>query len=104
MIVAGHHRAAAALLAGRPLMVRVATTETPCAVTPLLFLDEDAPAIDVAEVVTTISTGRTARVATIEHAADVLGALGVDAATVAWRSNSVRRALNAIQLEREDLE
>ena len=39
IIVAGHHRATAALIDGRPLRVRVAARGGRVAVTPLLFVD-----------------------------------------------------------------
>ena len=44
VIVAGHHRATAALLAGRPLTVRVPATDGRSAITPLLWFDPKGPA------------------------------------------------------------
>jgi hypothetical protein len=50
VIISGHHRAAAALIEGRPLLVRRAATDARCAITPLLWLDAaaggSAPALD----------------------------------------------------------
>jgi hypothetical protein len=94
VIVAGHHRAAAALLAGRMLTARAIARPDRCAVTPLLTLRPAGPAVDIDDVTSTIDAGRPAHVTSLDEAAHVLGLLGVDETTIRWRISNVRSALD----------
>ena len=76
VIVAGHHRATAALIAGRPLLVRTAAVGERFAVTPLLFVDP-AEAVDVADACRSVDAGHRASVASLEEAAAVLTSFGL---------------------------
>jgi hypothetical protein len=87
VIVAGHHRAAAALLMGRPLLVRTLPTSTRTAVTPLLSVDGVRPELTPAEAVEKILRGNQACVGSADAAGEVLIRLGLTAA-------EIRRALD----------
>ena len=89
VIVSGHHRATAALVAGVPLRVRIAARTRRAAVTPLLFVDP-ATAVDVPQATIAIESGRPASVRCTEDAAEVLGGLGLGADEVRQRLSRVR--------------
>lgn len=87
VIIAGHHRATAALVEGRPLMVRRAAGTTVSAVTPLLWCDPDAEAIETTDAAHRVVSGQRTTVPDPESAEQILLALGADpseaAATIA---------------------
>lgn len=95
VIVAGHHRAAAALLAGRPLTVRAMATDGRWAITPLLWYDPNVAATAAAEVAAAVDAGRPGDVTTLDDAAEALRRLGADEQALAWRVGVLRRRLAA---------
>ena len=78
VIVSGHHRATAALVEGRPLLVRRAGTTAAQAVTPLLWWDPAVDEVDAEAVAARIKSDHRAFAPTLELAVDVLARLGVE--------------------------
>ena len=94
VIVAGHHRAAAALITGAPLRVRIAARSTRAAITPLLFVDE-THAADASAALGRVAAGHTATVGSVADAAVVLDGLGLDEVEIRSRLALVRRSAPA---------
>jgi hypothetical protein len=82
IILAGHHRAAAALIEGRPLLVRTLCVSTRTAVTPLLFVDPTTPSPAPDTALQSIMQGGRATVATVDVAGTVLVGFGLTAAEI----------------------
>lgn len=91
VIAAGHHRATAALIDGRPLLVRQLATRGMFAVTPLLWWEPGADTDDAASVVGAVAAGRRRSVGSLEAAAEVLVGLGVPDAEVRHRTALLAR-------------
>lgn len=90
VIVAGHHRATAALLDGRPLLVRVPARNRRVAVTPMLWIDPDAPATTTGRAFRLIESGQPHTVRTLDEARGVLEMFGVADEQIRRRLATVR--------------
>ncbi|MCB0984345.1 MAG: ParB N-terminal domain-containing protein, partial [Ilumatobacter sp.] len=78
LVLSGHHRAAAALLAGRPLRARVVAAEHAYFVTPLLRVDPSAEETELAAVADCIRCGRPSSVPSLAMATLALHHLGAE--------------------------
>jgi len=78
VIVAGHHRATAALVEGRPLLVRTAARTTRAAVSPLVFWNPEMIAPDERDQLDALMSGTTVDVPDLESARQLLVAAGAD--------------------------
>lgn len=82
VIAAGHHRAGAALIDGRPVLARQLAARGRCAVTPLLWWELGTGTQDTASVVDAVAAGCRGTVGSLEAAGEVLCGLGVADAEV----------------------
>lgn len=83
VIIAGHHRATAALVEGRPLMIRRAAETSTHAITPLLWCDPSADELDAFDACRRITAGQRVTVPDTESAEQILHALGANPAEAA---------------------
>lgn len=91
VIVAGHHRATAALVEGRPLLVRTAARTARAAVSPLVFWDPQVVTPDERDQLDTLMSGTTVDVPDLESARQLLVAAGADEAQAAAAVDRARR-------------
>ena len=89
VILAGHHRSAAALLAGRPLRVRVAAVDSRSQITPLLGFDPEVAHAAPGAVAAAVEAGVPQSVGTLDDAQAVLECLGLTPSEIRWRFSRV---------------
>src|SRR5690606_1154649 len=93
LVLAGHHRAAAALLEGRPVRARAIATTDAFSVIPLLRVDPAAPTVHPAHAAAQLEEGRQLTVASLATAADVLTTIGASSTDVALAVSPAARRL-----------
>ena len=96
LVLSGHHRTAAALLAGRPLRARVVAADHTYFVTPLLRVDPSAEEEEnLVTLVDQIRLGRRCSVRSLHDAIDVLCMAGIDETEVSVAQRKAEARLSA---------